>query len=60
MAGLLIKKCIDPEEPCEGERIVYVAIPTTDTTHVSTNPQVVYVKVSPGQTLKQAMTALGL
>jgi hypothetical protein len=42
------------------QMIWYIAIPTTDTTHVSTKPAVVYVKVSSDQTLQQAMTALGL
>ena len=44
-----------------GEQMVlYIAVPTTDNTHMSTNPAVVYVKVSSEQTLRQAMTALGL
>ena len=44
-----------------GEQMVlYIAVPNTDNTHVSTKPSVAYVKVSPGQTLKEAMTVLGL
>jgi hypothetical protein len=44
-----------------GEQMVlYIAIPSTDNTHTSTKPAVAYVKVAPGQTLEQAMTALGL
>jgi hypothetical protein len=42
-----------------GQMVWYIAIPTTDNTHVSTRPAVVYVKVAPGQTLQQAMTDLG-
>jgi|GEM_PF-6722128 hypothetical protein len=51
MSGVLMKKSGD-------EVILYVAIPTTDTTHVSTNSKVIYVKVPNGQTLKEIVDAL--
>lgn len=51
MSGVLLKKESDGIK-------VYIAIPTTDTTHISTNPKVVYVKVSPDQCLKNVVDAL--
>ena len=51
MSGIMTKKV-------GSEVTLYVAIPTTDTTHVSTNPRIVYVKVPDGQTLKQIVDAL--
>jgi len=51
MSGILAKKA-------GNEVILYIAIPTTDTTHSSTNPRVVYVRVPDGQTLKQIVDAL--
>ena len=52
MSGVLIKKK-------DNEVVVYIAIPTCDNTHCSTNQTVVYVKVPDGQTLKQIVNTLG-